>query len=96
MNTRKGRAKFKKCQILLESRCSSMIVMGGLVEKLRTEKDVMMQWHTKAGNITTTYEVIVDFTLPALRTTHVLFWKCHTYDSTKGRYYMILVRYLLT
>ena len=55
-----------------------------------------MQWHTQAGNITTNHKVKVDFTLPALRETNFMTWKCYVDDSDKGRYDMILVRYLLT
>ena len=39
MNTRKGREKFKKFQILLESGCSSTTVMIRLVGNIRLEKD---------------------------------------------------------
>ena len=53
MNTRIGKAKFKNFCILLGGGCNSTIVMGRLVEKLYTEKDDLMQWHTKAGNINT-------------------------------------------
>ena len=38
MNTRRGKAKFKNFCILLESGCSSMIVMGRLVEKYPQKK----------------------------------------------------------
>ena len=44
-----------------------------------------MQWHTQAGNITTNIKVKVDFTLPALRATNVVTWRCHIDDSVKGR-----------
>ena len=37
MNTRKGRAKFKKLRILLGIGCSSTILMGRLVGKLNPE-----------------------------------------------------------
>ena len=53
MNTRKGGPKFKGFRILLVSECSSMIVMGRLIEKLHTEKDALIQWNKQAGNITT-------------------------------------------
>ena len=68
MNNIHGRAKFKSFRILLETRFSSTIVMGGIVKKLHPEKYSVMQWHTQAGNITTDYKVKVDFTLPALST----------------------------
>ena len=37
MNTRNGREKFNNFRILLDSGCSSMILMGRLVEKLHPE-----------------------------------------------------------
>ena len=42
VNTRKGRAKFKNFQIILDSGCSSTILMRRLVEKLCPEKDAVM------------------------------------------------------
>ena len=38
MNTRKGKAGFKKFQILLDSGCSSTIIMGRLMQKLLLNK----------------------------------------------------------
>ena len=58
MNTIKGRGKFKNFRIILDSECSSTIVIGRLVEKPHPEKDSVMQWHPQAGNITTNYKVI--------------------------------------
>ena len=43
INTRKGKAKFKKFQILLDSECSSTIVMGRLIEKLHPKEDAVIQ-----------------------------------------------------
>ena len=57
MNTRHGRVKFNKFQILLDSVCSSIIVMLKLVGKLHPEKGDLMQWHTQARNITTNIKV---------------------------------------
>ena len=56
----------------------------------------MMQWHTQAGDITTTIKVKLDFTLPAPSAKHVVTWKWHVDDSDKGRYDMILGKYILT
>ena len=56
----------------------------------------MMQWHIQAYNTTTNLKGKVRFTLPALIATNAVTWKCHVDDSAKGRYYMILSRYLLT
>ena len=66
------------------------------VQKPFPEKDAAMQWQTQAGNITTNIKVNVDFSFPALSATNVMMCKCHVDDSTKGRYDMILGRYLLT
>ena len=57
MNNRKGKARFNFFRILLDSGCSSMIVMISLVKKLSPEEDAPMQWHTQAGNITTNINV---------------------------------------
>ena len=55
-----------------------------------------MQWHTQAGSITTNLKVKIDFNLPNLSATKIATWKCHVDNSAKGRYDMILGRYLLT
>ena len=67
MNTRKGKAKFNNFRIILDSGCSSTIVMWRLVKKICSKNDSMMQWHTQAGNITTNLNFEVEFNLPALR-----------------------------
>ena len=54
-----------------------------------------MQWHIQAGNITTNLKVELEFTLTEQSKTNVVTWKFHGYDSTKGRYNMILGRYIL-
>ena len=95
MNSIKGREKFKGFRIILDSRCSSTIIMGGIVEKLHPEKYAVMLWHTQARNITTDLKVKIDITLPTISAPNFVTWECHVYDSTEGRYYMILGRYLL-
>ena len=70
--------------------------MRRLFEKLHPEKDAMMQWHTQAGNITTNHKVKVYFTLPAISATNAVTSKYHADESNKGRYNMILGKYLLT
>ena len=70
MNTRKGKAEFNIFYILLDSVCSSTIVMGRLVEKLYPEKYDLMYWYTQAGNITTNLKVTIYFTLTALSATN--------------------------
>ena len=96
INTRKDKAKFKNFRVLLDSGCSSTIVMGRLVEKLYPGKYSQMQWHTQAVNITTNLKVKVYFTLSALSAIYIVTWRCHVDESTKGRYDMILVRDILT
>ena len=96
MNNRHGRAKFKNFRNILDSGCISTNAMGRLVEKLHPEIFSMNHWHTQAGNITTNHKVKVDFTLPTLSATNDVMWKCHVDESTKGRYDMMLGRYLLT
>ena len=54
-----------------------------------------MQWNTQSGNITVNIKVEVDFTLPELSAMNAVTWKCHMYDSAKGRYDTILRIYLL-
>ena len=64
--------------------------MGRQVEKLRPEKDAVIQWHVQAGNI------IVDFSLPETSATNVVMWKFLVDDSAKYRYDLILGRDILT
>ena len=54
----------------------------------------MMQWHTQDVNITTNNKVKVDFTLPALIAENIVTWKFHEDEYAKGRYDMILGKYL--
>ena len=54
-----------------------------------------MQWHTQVDNITTNLKVKIDFTSPELSATKTVIMNCHVYDSAKGRYDIILGRYLL-
>ena len=82
-------------RILLDSECSSTIVIAILVEKIKPEKYAVMQCHTQAVNITTNLKVKVDFTLPAHSATNDVTCKFHVDGSDKGRYDMILGRDLL-
>ena len=68
--------------------------MRRIVRKLHPKKDDVMQWHTQSGNITNNLKVELDFTLPELRATNFVTWIFHVDDSAKGRYSMILGRYL--
>ena len=95
MNIRKGRARFKNFQILLDSGFIYTILMIWLVDKLYPGKDTVMQWQTQSVNITTNFKVNRDFNLPKLSATNVVMWKCHVDNSAKGSYDMILGRHLL-
>ena len=70
--------------------------MGGLVKKIPPEEYAPMQWYMQAVIITTNIKVKVNFTLHALSATNSVTWNCHVDDSAKGRYNIILRRYLLT
>ena len=96
MNTRKGKDRFKKFLILLDSGLISTIVTVRIIKKLHPKEDSVMQWHTQAGKISTNIKVKIDFNVPELSATKIVTWNCHVDDYTKGRYDMILCRYLLT
>ena len=72
MNTIKGKERLKFFQIILDSGCSSTILMWRLLQKLSPKKRVVMQWHTQAVNITTNIKVKIDFTLTELSETNVV------------------------
>ena len=90
MYTRIGIVGFNNFRTLLDSGFSPRTVMGRIVENIRLEKDAVMQWNTQDGNITNNLRVKVDFTLPSHSVTNSVTWKCHVYESAKGRYDMIL------
>ena len=96
MNTRKGIAKFKNFQILLDSGCSSMILIVRLVKNQKLKKYAVMQWNKQDGTITNNLKVKVYFTLTTLSAKNVVTWKYHVGDSVEGGYNMILVRDILT
>ena len=50
----------------------------------------------KRKKIITNLKVKIDFNLPELRATKIMTWNYHVGESAKGRYDMILVRYILT
>ena len=66
MNTQKGRSKFKEFLILLDSGCSSTILMVSLIEKLNHIEDYAIQWKNKAVNITINLKIEIGFNLPEL------------------------------
>ena len=96
MITRNDKAKFKNSQILLDSVCSSTIIMGIIINKRTHLKDAAMQRHTQVGKITTNLKVKIYFTLPELSATKIVMWDCHVDDSAKVGYDIILGRDLLS
>ena len=56
----------------------------------------MLSWNIQAGKITNNSKVNIDFTLPELRAIKIVMWNFHVDKFAKGRYDMILGRYLLT
>ena len=94
MHTHRGKYKFNNFQILLDIECISMIVTRRLTMKLKNKKDYVIQCHTQAINITTNMKVKIYFTLPKFSATKIMTWECHVDDSAKGRYNMILGRYV--
>ena len=83
MNTRKSKTKLKNLQILLESGCSSTILMGKPFETIRLKRYSVIQWNTHTENVTTNFKVKIDFTFFALSVTNVITWDCHVDDSAK-------------
>ena len=80
----------------MDSGCSSTIVNIILTTKIKPKEDSVMQWHMQSGNITTYMKVKLDCTLSELSTTKIITCIFHVDDSAKGKYNMILGRYLLT
>ena len=54
-----------------------------------------MQRHRQAGITTTNIKIKIYFTITELSATTFWTWNCHVDDSSKGRYDMILGRYIL-
>ena len=96
MNTLKARGKFNNFQIILDSGRSFTVVMGSKIEKLTLKENAVMQWHKKGGSITINIKVKIDFTILELSAENILTRDCHVDESSKGRYDIILVRYILT
>ena len=55
-----------------------------------------MQWHNKAGKVTSNLKVKMYFTMPEFRATKVVTQNCHVNDLAKSNYDMILGIYILT
>ena len=55
----------------------------------------MMLCHTQAGNITNNLKVKIDLTSPELSAKKIVTWNCHADSSSKGRYDMVLSRYIV-
>ena len=53
-------------------------------------------WEIQAGKFTTSKKAKIDFRPPEFSATKILTCKYNIYESTNGRYYMILAKDLLT
>ena len=65
-------------------------------EKLHPKIDVVIQWHTQAGNITTNLDIKINFTLTELSATKTVTRNCHVDYCDKSIYDTTLCRDLLT
>ena len=65
-------------------------------KKLIPKEENVIKWHRQAVSIATNIRVKIDSTLPELIATKIVTWNYHVYDSSKGRYDIILGRYILT
>ena len=63
---------------------------------LKTKKCYVIQYHKQAGNLTTNPKLKIDYTLTEFSVSNIVMLKYCVDDSAKGRYDMILGRYLLT
>ena len=96
MNIHRGKEKVNNFQILLDSRCSSTILMRSIIAKLKTKKDYLMQWQTQAGNLSTNIKVKIYCTLPNFSVANIVMWYFQVFESAKGRYDVVLGRDLIT
>ena len=96
MNTHNVKVRFGKFRILLYRGSSSTIVMVNMTPKLKQEETTMTTWETQAVNFTASNKLNVELCLHYFSTTDIVTYKCHVYDSAKGRYNMIMGRDLLT
>ena len=60
--------------------------------KSNIKEYAFVKWHTHASSITKNLKIKIYSTLPELSETEFVTRNCCVYDSSKGRYYMILVR----
>ena len=96
MNTKMGRFKFKIFLIVFNSRYKSENITIRLIIKLKTKEYDVMQWHKKAGSITTTLKVNIYVTLPEFSAIENMMWEYHVDESAKGRYNMFLGKDIFT
>ena len=57
--------KFRNFLFLLDSGCSSTIVIGWLI-KITPKEEAVIHYHTQSGSITTNLKVSIDFNIPEL------------------------------
>jgi hypothetical protein len=82
----------KTIKILLDSGVSASIIKYDHVEKLclKRQQDPL-KWKTAAGDLSTTYQVAIEFSLPELHESRMVQWTVHV-AKTCGNYDLILGR----
>ena len=73
-----------------------MITTRRLMTKINPKIYAVTQHHTQLGNINTNLKVKIDFILYEISAAKIVTWDFHVDKSSKGRYDMILGRYILT
>jgi hypothetical protein len=79
-------------KILLDSGASASIIQYNCVEKLRLKQQRdPLKWKTAAGELSTNYQVDIEFSLPELHESRMVQWTVHV-AKTCGNYDLILGR----
>ena len=79
-------------KILLDSGASASIIQYNCVEKLRLKQQRdPLKWKTAAGELSTNYQVDIEFSLPELHESRMVQWTVHV-TKTCGNYDLILGR----
>ena len=92
LHTRLEHPNPRTVKILLDSGTSVSIIQYKYVEKLRLKKHHdPLKWKTAAGELSTKYQVDIEFSLPELHESRMVQWTVHV-TKTTGNYDLILGR----
>ena len=76
----------------MDSGASASIVNHRYVEKLRLKRQIEpLKWKTATGELSTNYQVNIEFSLPELHESRMVQWTVHVARTT-GNYDLILGR----